>query len=107
MSHGFLSDTLDDPYAQDCGRCDNCVEPWLSMDISDDARGHAARVLSRPGVALAPRRMWPTGLANMGIRLKGRITQPAEPGRALARLTDLGWVPTLRELQDPDRKSVV
>jgi len=97
----FLSDTLDDPYAQDCGRCDNCVEPWLSMDISDDARGHAARVLSRPGVELAPRRMWPTGLANMGIRLKGRITQQAEPGRALARLTDLGWGPTLRELQDP------
>ena len=98
----FLSETLDDPYAQDCGRCDNCVDPWLSMAISDDARGQAQRVLSRPGVELAPRRMWPTGLNNLGISLKGKIKLQAEPGRALARLTDLGWGPTLRELQDPE-----
>jgi len=99
----FLSETLDDPYAQDCNRCDNCVGPWLSMDISADARGQAQQTLSRPGVELAPRRMWPTGLHNLGINLKGKIKLQAEPGRALARLTDLGWGPTLRELQDsPD-----
>lgn len=97
----FLSETLDDPYAKDCGRCDNCVGPWLSMDISDAARGQAQQVLSRPGVELTPRRMWPTGLNNLGIDLKGKIRLQAEPGRALARLTDLGWGPTLRELQDP------
>src|SRR5690625_1649560 len=97
----FLSETLDDPYAQDCNRCDNCVGPWLSMDISEDARGQAQQTLARPGVELAPRRMWPTGLHNLGINLKGKIKLQAEPGRALARLTDLGWGPTLRELQDP------
>lgn len=98
----FLSETLDDPYAQDCGRCDRCAGPWLTMDISDDARGHAQRVLSKPGVALTPRRMWPTGLANLGINVKGKITRQSEEGRALARFTDLGWGPTLRTLQDPD-----
>ena len=98
----FLSETLDDPYAQDCGRCDNCVDPWLKLEISDDARAHAQRVLSRPGVEIAPRRMWPTGLDNLGIKLKGKIALQHEPGRALARLTDLGWGPTLRELMDPE-----
>lgn len=98
----FLSETLDDPYAQDCGRCDNCAGPWHTTDISDAARNQAQQVLSRPGVELAPRRMWPTGLHNLGIQLKGKIKLQAEPGRALARLTDLGWGPTLRELQDPE-----
>ncbi|GAA2032330.1 RecQ family ATP-dependent DNA helicase [Yaniella flava] len=102
----FLSETLDDPYAQDCGRCDNCVGPWLTLAISNDARGHAQRVLSRPGVEIAPRRMWPTGLDNLGIKLKGKITLQHEPGRALARLTDLGWGPTLRQLMDSETPDV-
>ena len=97
----FLSETLDDPYAQDCGRCDNCAGPWLTTEISDAARSQAQRTLSQPGVELAPRRMWPTGLNNLGIDLKGKIELQSEPGRALARLTDLGWGPILRELQDP------
>lgn len=97
----FLSETLDDPYAEDCGRCDNCVTPWLDTTISEDARGQAQRSISRPGVELPPRRMWPTGMNNLGINLKGKINLQAEPGRALARLTDLGWGSTLRELQDP------
>lgn len=96
----FLSETLDDPYAQDCGRCDNCAGSWHSMTFSDEARGQAQQVLARPGVELAPRRMWPTGLNNLGIDLKGKIRLQSEPGRALARLTDLGWGPTLRQLQD-------
>lgn len=100
----FLSQALDDPYAQNCGRCDNCVAPWLSLDISDGARSQAQHVLARPGVEIAPRRMWPTGLDNLGINLKGKIRHQHEPGRALARLTDLGWGPTLRELLDgPDQ----
>lgn len=98
----FLSETLDDPYAADCGRCDNCVGAWHHLDISEDARGQASQVLSRPGVELAPRRMWPTGMPHLGVELKGKITLQAEEGRALARLTDLGWGGTLRSLQDPE-----
>lgn len=98
----FLSQTLDDPYAQDCGRCDNCTAPWLNFEISDAARSHAQQVLSRPGTVIAPRRMWPTGLENLGINLKGKIRHQHQPGRALARMTDLGWGPTLRQIMDPD-----
>jgi ATP-dependent DNA helicase RecQ len=42
--------------------------------------------------------MWPTALANLGIDLKGRIREGAEPGRAVARLTDLGPGQALRDL---------
>lgn len=97
----FLSETLDDPYAANCGRCDNCVGPWHQLEISAEARGQASQVLSRPGVEIAPRRMWPTGMPNLGVELKGKISLQAETGRALARLTDLGWGGTLRALQDP------
>lgn len=100
----YLSQTLDDPYAQDCGRCDNCVAPWLQLETSEPARNQAQEVLHQPGVEIPPRRMWPTGLQNLGINLKGKIQHQYVPGRALARLTDLGWGPTLRQLADsPDQ----
>ena len=46
--------------------------------------------------------MWPTALANLGIDLKGKITEAAEDGRAVGRLTDLGHGQALRELFRPD-----
>ena len=42
--------------------------------------------------------MWPTALANLGLDLKGKISAGAEPGRAVARLTDLGHGQALRAL---------
>jgi ATP-dependent DNA helicase RecQ len=44
--------------------------------------------------------MWPTGADRLGVPVKGRIAvgERAGEGRALARLTDLGWGGTLREL---------
>jgi ATP-dependent DNA helicase RecQ len=44
--------------------------------------------------------MWPTGLAALGLEVSGKIDPEvsAEPGRALGRLTDLGWGPRLRAL---------
>ena len=54
--------------------------------------------LARPGVVVEPRKMWPTALANLGLDLKGKIAEGAEPGRAVARLTDLGHGQALREL---------
>ena len=46
--------------------------------------------------------MWPTALANMGIELKGKISGQAETGRAVARLTDLGFGQQLRALLRDD-----
>ncbi|MEP9384296.1 RecQ family ATP-dependent DNA helicase [Nocardioides cheoyonin] len=94
----FLREQLDDPEATDCGRCDNCGGFAVSAEVSDAAVTEASDRLSRPGVVLAPKKLWPSGLANLGVELKGRIAESADEGRAIARLTDLGYGTQLREL---------
>ncbi len=96
----FLRRELDDPGAAACGRCDNCTgRPWPTA--VPDAGAQAARDrLARPGVSVEPRKMWPTGMKDLGIDASGKIpaSRTAEPGRALGRLTDVGWGATLRAL---------
>ncbi|HET7066205.1 MAG TPA: DEAD/DEAH box helicase [Nocardioides sp.] len=97
----FLRDQLDDPEVEAstrCGRCDTCGGLELSIAVSDGAVDEARTRLARPGVVVEPRAMWPTALVNLGLALKGRIGDGAEPGRAVARLTDLGHGQALREL---------
>jgi ATP-dependent DNA helicase RecQ len=98
----YLREQLDDPEATDCGRCDNCGGLALSTDVSAASVESAGERLSRPGVPIEPRKMWPTALAAMGVDLKGKIKEAAEEGRAVARLTDLGHGQALRELFRPD-----
>ncbi len=101
----FLQRTLDDPSARDCGRCDRCAGPWIDAEVGDDALGSARSTLDRAGVDLDPRASWPTGMDRLGVPVKGKIP-PAEamsPGRALARVTDLGWGPRVRELLAEDQ----
>lgn len=99
----FLQESLDDPTAAPCGRCDLCAGTWFPADVPERARSAADDVLHAPGVELDPRKLWPTGLDRLGLDLRGRIPpeQQVEPGRAVARLTDLGYGPTLRTLLDP------
>ncbi|MDP3891145.1 RecQ family ATP-dependent DNA helicase [Nocardioides sp.] len=97
----FLRDQLDDPAAERCGRCDNCGGLELPASVSEAALTEATEALTRPGVVLAPRKMWPTALANLGIDLKGKIAAGASEGRAIARLTDLGYGQQLRDLFRP------
>ncbi|GAB3774799.1 ATP-dependent DNA helicase RecQ [Nocardioides ginsengisegetis] len=97
----FLRDQLDDPEATACGRCDNCGGLALSAEVSESAVEEAGARLSRPGVVLEPRKMWPTALANLGVDLKGKIADGASEGRVVARLTDLGHGQALRELFKP------
>ncbi|WP_054813521.1 RecQ family ATP-dependent DNA helicase [Nocardia arizonensis] len=104
----FLRRQLDDPglpadSAPGCGRCDNCtgVRPDITVDAASVTATRAR--LTRPGLDLAPRKQWPTGLNTLGIPLSGKITAGAQVGRALGRLTDLGWGQRLRALLDaPD-----
>ncbi|MGB3374609.1 MAG: RecQ family ATP-dependent DNA helicase, partial [Microbacterium sp.] len=96
----FLQRSLDDDTAAPCGRCDNCAGVWFPQEIAATAATTAAESLDRVGVPIEPRKQWPTGADRLGAPVKGRIgaeEQPAE-GRALARLTDLGWGGTLREI---------
>jgi len=100
----FLQAALDDETAAPCGRCDNCAGVWFPTDVPDRVIGAARDQLTRVGVPLEPRAMWPTGMDRLGVTLKGKIApelQAAE-GRALARLSDLGWGQRLRPLLAAD-----
>jgi ATP-dependent DNA helicase RecQ len=99
----YLRQQLDDPAAAPCGRCDNCTQrPW-SEAVPETADVAAREHLSRPGVEIPPRKMWPTGMRELGVDIAGKIGADvsAAPGRALGRLTDLGWGPRLRVLFAP------
>jgi ATP-dependent DNA helicase RecQ len=96
----YLRRQLDDPAAAPCGRCDNCTHrPWPDS-VAETAASAARDHLLRPGIEIQPRKMWPTGMRELGIDVAGKISAEvsAEPGRALGRLTDLGWGPRLRGL---------
>ena len=100
----FLQRCLDDPSAGDCGRCDNCAGAFVPTDVPDAAIGVARERLSRAGVDIDPRSQWPTGMDRLGVPVRGRIPaqESLEPGRALARLSDLGWGQRLRGLLAED-----
>jgi len=97
----FLREQLDDPEAANCGRCDNCGGLAIAAEVSAASVEEAEARLSRPGVVVEPRKMWPTALANLGVDLRGKIGEAAQEGRAVARLTDLGYGNALRELFAP------
>lgn len=100
----FLQRTLDDDSAQPCGRCDTCAGPWYATDVPDTVVGAARERLARVGVDLDPRAQWPTGMDRLGVPVKGKIPadEALSPGRALARLSDLGWGQRLREVLRAD-----
>ncbi|MCI4012470.1 RecQ family ATP-dependent DNA helicase [Brevibacterium sp. ZH18] len=100
----FLIRQLDDPEPKPCGRCDNCAGIWWSTEISDEQRQATAGTLHRIGLPIDPRSTWPSGMANIGVPLKGKIPvgELAAEGRAIARLSDLGQGQTLRSFLAPD-----
>ncbi len=96
----YLAAALDDPTAAPCGRCDSCAGRWFPTDIGAGAVAAAGESLRHAGLPLDPRTLWPTGMDRLGVQIKGKL-KPEEqvaPGRALARLTDLGWGNSLRAL---------
>lgn len=102
----FLRRQLDDPELDPqwrCGRCDNCGGVTLPTSPDADAVDVTRAALATPGVELAVRRQWPSGLGRLGLDLSGRIPATEQPavGRAIARLDGLGWSGQLRDLLDP------
>jgi len=101
----FLQEALDDPSAADCGRCDTCLaaagQPsWFDAYIDESKVALAEEQLAQIGVEIEPRSIWPTGMDRLGVAAKGKIApkDAAASGRAVARLTDLGWGSELRAL---------
>ncbi|UXA17512.1 RecQ family ATP-dependent DNA helicase [Mycobacterium sp. SMC-4] len=103
----FLRRQLDDPdltAGEQCGRCDNCTGNRYSSTVDDATLTVTSQRLRRPGVEVATRKQWPSGLGSLGLELSGRITDGASSGRAVGRLTDLGWGARLRRLlAEPDQ----
>ncbi|HEV7979485.1 RecQ family ATP-dependent DNA helicase [Amycolatopsis sp.] len=102
----FLRRQLDDPEAAPCGRCDNCTGKYWGTTVSAEVVDATEQRLQRPGLEIPPRKQWPTGMAKLEVQLSGKIAagDQAEPGRALGRLTDVGWGGRLRELVGPGAK---
>src|SRR5690606_7028283 len=96
----YLQRSLDDETAAPCGRCDNCAGAWYPIGVEANAAASASAALDQVGVVIEPRAQWPTGADRLGVPVKGRISanERMREGRALARLTDLGWGGTMREL---------
>jgi ATP-dependent DNA helicase RecQ len=101
----YLRRELDDPAAAPCGRCDNCTQRRWPAAVTETAARAARDHLLRPGTEVPPRKMWPTGMRDLGIDIAGKLGPDvsAEAGRTLGGLTDLGWGPRLRALlaQEP------
>ncbi|GAB3072812.1 RecQ family ATP-dependent DNA helicase [Intrasporangium mesophilum] len=104
----FLQGCLDDDTAARCGRCDSCSGAWFDTTIPEAAVNTARTRLERPGVVLEPRAQWPSGMDRLGVPLKGKIspTVAMDEGRAVARLSDLGWGQRLRDLLRGDDRAV-
>ncbi len=84
-----------------CGRCDVCAGTWFPTDGA--RRGSSARPRTgSPGSASRSShgRSGRRGMSRLGVAVAGRIPadEAMSPGRALARLTDLGWGQRLREV---------
>ena len=96
----FLRRALDDEEAAPCGRCDNCTATRFTTHVDEQTLAAARGELHKPGVEIEPRKMWPSGLPAVGLDRKGKIptSERTEVGRALGRLSDIGWGNRLRPL---------
>lgn len=94
----FLRHSLDDHEAAPCGRCDNCRGTVHETEVSQASLSSAHEHLAKPGVVLESKKQWPSGMASLGIEVRGAIpaAERAEAGRAIARFSDPGFGALLR-----------
>ncbi len=96
----FLQRSLDDPEPRECGRCDRCAGAWFAPAVPEDSVASTRAELSKVGVEVPARTLWPTGMARLGVPVSGRIgdADRSATGRVIARFTDLGLGQGLRDL---------
>ena len=103
----LLTEALDDPAAQDCGRCSVCLgrlSEGLGDTVPAETIGILAAALRREAQVLDPRKMWPGG----AFGSRGRIPagQLAEPGRILAHADAPQWIDTLARARAHDETAM-
>ena len=98
---GYLRACLDDEDIEPCGRCDRCTDARWSFDPDPDMVAAAGRHLRGGDAEIEPRRIWPSGLDEP----RGRIAEGDRNrwGRALCRLGDGGWGPTIDQVLTGER----
>jgi ATP-dependent DNA helicase RecQ len=88
-----LREELDDPRAEDCGRCATCTAPRFAGPLDERLVREAALLLRSRPLTLEVKKMAPDP---EGVMRKLPEDVRAEEGRALARLGDGGWDPAVR-----------
>ena len=79
----FLRTELDDPDAAPCGRCMNCTEAPLHVEVDEPVRVAAREHLRGFDLLVEPRKQWPSG---MGPSMpKGRIAEEERPETGRSR----------------------
>jgi ATP-dependent DNA helicase RecQ len=87
-----LQEELDDPGAEDCGRCSVCTAPRFAQPLDRALVETAQRHLRARPVELEAKQMAPDATGSMRkIAENARV----EPGWALARVGDGGWWPAI------------
>ncbi len=94
----FLARSLDDPYAEPCGRCANCLgQPLIPAEFDASIARDAVTFLRHAHETITPRKLWtPDSLPQYGFRGRIEVGLSAEPGKALARWGDAGWGDLIR-----------
>lgn len=86
----FLAAELNDPHAEPCGKCVNCAGHLLPQDYPAALARAALDFLDRLENLIEPRRKWPSGLLDHGMRGNIAPEHQAMVGRALCRWGDPG-----------------
>ncbi|MGW5522769.1 RecQ family ATP-dependent DNA helicase [Gordonia sp. NPDC003950] len=104
----LLTESLDDPAAEPCGRCSVCLghltDP-LTADVDATVIRSITASLRQAAQVLEPRKMWP---AKNDFGRRGRIAAAAaaEPGRVLAHADAPEWTDLLAAARDHDEQAV-
>ncbi|MFT4126085.1 MAG: DEAD/DEAH box helicase [Gordonia sp. (in: high G+C Gram-positive bacteria)] len=102
----LLTESLDDPAAQPCGRCSVCLG-HLTPPLTDAVDAAVVRditgALRTSAQVLEPRKMWPGGSIGRGRIPAG---QAAEPGRVLAHAEAPEWTDVLAAARSGDPSAI-
>ena len=93
----FIAQELDDPEAAPCGVCSNCTgRKFFPESVEQATVAEAVRFLRGEVLEIAPRKMWPAGIA-APIRKKIPETEQNQAGKVLCTYGDAGWGRFVRE----------
>jgi ATP-dependent DNA helicase RecQ len=85
----FLTQELDDPGEERCGRCENCSKPFATAEVDRTLVLEAKRFLKHSHRPIEPRKRWPAGLDERSGTIPEELR--LREGRALAIYGDAGW----------------